>query len=273
MKPKKPGFYIMMYLLLVLIFLCLFVSGGLVISMDRLLSYKYAPHKLKIGISLMIMGFAVLIGSVKFMLWGMREMAGNLDGFFKNLGLKSESYAADGRHYHGEIDQRKVDIYCKPVKNRQYFGDVRTINYIGHSLDIHISGDFKTRSSIGKIPANDNTSGKLKTFLRKYLKEKYVEKYGGEIFEYQDYDIYALDPDWILKLIKDNKIFDLLVKIFDEETKCIRQHINVTPDSIHFSALTNLRYIKAEIIDFLVCSITQIAKNGENLRNQEEFTS
>ena len=101
MKPKSPGPYILVFLLLVLLFLSFFVPAGLILSMDNFLPFKYERYQYQIGISSLILSLVFLTAAVKFLLWGMRRMATNLDILFGNLGLSAEYYVKDGRHYFG----------------------------------------------------------------------------------------------------------------------------------------------------------------------------
>ena len=116
MRPKKPGPYILVFLLLVFLFIASFVPGGLILSMDNFLPFKYQHYQYHIGISCIVLSLIFLVCSAKFMIWGMRRMATNLDILFNNLNLSTENYSSDGRHYFGDIDGRRIDIYCKPVK-------------------------------------------------------------------------------------------------------------------------------------------------------------
>ena len=274
MKQKKPGPYVLIYLLLVLLFLGFFVPGGIILSTDNVLPFKYEPHKNVIAISCLILGFAFLILSVKFLLWGMRRMATNLDILFKNLGLAGEHHAKDGRHYFGDIDGRRVDIYCKPVKNRRYFGDVKTIRYIGHAMDIYVQGNFHTRSSIGIVREGEGVQGKIRSYMIKYLTEKFIDKFGGQIIKmhdprYQDLDIYALDPNWTQEFFNNDQISVPLMELLGKDIKCVRQHVNITPKAVHFTVLTNIRSLKSDTIDHIVDNLTKIAAAAESLRKAD----
>jgi len=270
MKQKSPGPYVVVYLLLVLLFLTFLVPGGLILSTENFLPFKYEPHKYSIGISCIILGLITLIISVKFLLWGMRRMASNLDILFVNLGLKGENYAKDGRHYFGDIEGRRIDIYCKPVRNRRYFGDVKTVRYVGHALDIYAEGNFCTRSSIGLVRGGEGVHGKIRAYMVKYLTEKFIDKFGGEIFKmddpkYQDLDIYALDRNWTQELLKDDIMSGSLMLLLGEDIKCIRQHVHITPKAVHFTTLTNIRYLKASDIENIVDNVLRISVVGESL--------
>ena len=192
MKQKSPGPYVVVFLLLVLLFLGFFVPGGLILSTENFLPFKYEPHKYAIGISCIILGLITLIISVKFLIWGMRRMASNLDILFVNLSLKGENHAKDGRHYFGDMEGRRVDIYCKPVRNRRYFGDVKTVRYVGHALDIYVEGNFHTRSSIGLVREGEGIHEKIRVYMIKYLTAKFIDNFGGEIFKMDDQDSRSL---------------------------------------------------------------------------------
>jgi hypothetical protein len=271
MKQKKSGIYVLIYLMLVLIFIALMVPGGIILTTDNVLPFRYQGDKNLIGTSLLILSFVALFASVKFLLWGMRNMAKNLDILFQNLGLTGEHYSNDGRHYLGVFKDRRIDIYCKPVKRRQYFGDIKTIRYVGHTMDVYVQCNLQTRSSIGMIRKGEENYDKIRSYMVKYLKEKFIKQFGGQIIKmdepkYQGFDIYALDPNWTRRFIDNQQIFDLISGLFKDDIKCIRQHINVTPDSLHFTTLTNIRYLKPNIIDLIVDSLTRIAKEGELLQ-------
>lgn len=271
MKPKKPGRYIFIYLMLVLLFLAFFVPGGLILSTDNILPFKYARYQYHIGISCIVLALIFLVISVKFMIWGMRQMAANLDILFGGLGLSAEKYAADGRHYFGNMDGRRVDIYCKPVKNRRYFGDVKTVRYIGHALDIYVEGNFKTRSSIGLVREGEGVQGKIRSYMIKYLTEKFIDKFGGQIIRmsdptYQDLEVYALDPNWTQDFLNYDKISGSLLKLLGEDIRCIRQHVNITPGAVHFTTLTNIRSLNSNHVRLIVENVLKIAANGETLK-------
>jgi len=270
MKQKSPGPFVVVYLLLVLLFLGFFVPGGLILSTENLLPFKYEPYKYSIGISCIILGLITLIISVKFLLWGMRRMASNLDILFVNLGLRGENYAKDGRHYFGHIEGRRIDIYCKPVRNRRYFGDVKTVRYVGHALDIYVEGNFHTRSSIGLVREGEGVHGKIRSHMIKYLTAKFIDKFGGEIFNmddpnYRDLAIYALDRNWTQGFLNNDDISVSLMSLLGEDIKCIRQHVHITPKAVHFTTLTNIRRLKSINIDTIVDNVLRISAAGESL--------
>jgi len=270
MKQKNPGPYVVVFLLLVLLFLGFFVPGGLILSTENFLPFKYEPHKYAIGISCIILGLITLIISVKFMIWGMRRMASNLDILFVKLSLKGENYAKDGRHYSGDIEGRRIDIYCKPVRNRRYFGDVKTVRYVGHALDIYVEGNFHTRSSIGLVREGEGIHGKIRAYMIKYLTAKFIDKFGGEILKmddpkFQELEIYALDRNWTQEFLKNEEISGSLKFLLGEDIKCIRQHVHITPKAVHFTTLTNIRYLKAGDIETIVDDVLSISTAGESL--------
>ena len=260
----------MVFLLLVLLFLGFFVPGGLILSTDNILPFKYEPHKYLIGISSIILALITLVIAVKFLLWGIRRMASNLDILFVNLGLREEHHAKDGRHYFGDIEGRRIDIYCKPVKNRRYFGDVKTVRYVGHALDIYVEGNFHTRGSIGLVREGEGIHGKIRAYMIKYLTAKFIDKFGGEIFKmddpkFQDLEIYALDRNWTQGFLKNEEVSGSLMLLLGEDIKCIRQHVHITPKAVHFTTLTNIRYLKASNIETIVDNVLRIAAAGESL--------
>jgi len=271
MKPKKPGPYILVYLLLVLLFIGFFVPAGLILTTDGILPFKYQRYQYHIGITSMVLALIFLVISIKFMIWGMRRMATNLDILFQDLGLSAEKYAADGRHFFGDMEGRRIDIYCKPVKNRRYFGDVKTVKYIGHALDIYVEGDVNTRSSIGLVREGEGIHGKIRAYMIKYLTEKFIDKFGGQLIKmndprYQDLEIYALDQVWTQAFLENEDVSGALLKLLGEDIRCIRQHVHVTPKAVHFTTLTNIRYLKPDIINLIVGNVTQIATTAESLK-------
>jgi len=270
MKQKSPGPYVVVYLLLVLLFLAFFVPGGLILSTDNFLPFKYEPHKYPIGISCIILGLITLFISVKFLIWGMRRMASNLDILFVKLNLRGENHAKDGRHYFGDIKGRGVDIYCKPVRNRRYFGDVKTVRYVGHALDIYVAENFHTRSSIGLVREGEGVHEKIRAYMIKYLTAKFIDKFGGEILKmddprFQELEIYALDRNWTQDFLKNERISDSLMFLLGEDIKCIRQHVHITPKAVHFTTLTNIRYLKSSDIERIVDNVLRISSAGESL--------
>jgi hypothetical protein len=270
MKQKSPGPYVVVFLLLVLLFLGFFVPGGLILSTENFLPFKYEPHKYAIGISCIILGLITLIISVKFLIWGMRRMASNLDILFVNLTLKGENHAKDGRHYFGDMEGRRVDIYCKPVRNRRYFGDVKTVRYVGHALDIYVEGSFHTRSSIGLVREGEGIHEKIRVYMIKYLTAKFIDNFGGEIFKmddprFQELEIYAMDRNWTQGFLKNEEVSGSLVFLLGEDIKCIRQHVHITPKAVHFTTLTNIRYLKASDIKTIVDNVLRISTAGESL--------
>lgn len=269
-KARKPGPYIAGFLLLVLVFLALFVTGGLILSTDGLLSYKYAPYRTAIGLILLTAGLGVLAGAVVFMIRGMRKMADNLDLIFGHLGLESEGFRRDGKHYFGNIEGRRVDIYCHPITNRRYFGDVKIVKNIGHTLDIYCSARSATRGSVGVVREGEDLQGKIRSNMIRFFSTMLIEKYGGEIVKieddrFADYAIYALDPDWMRSFLDDPGIYEPLQPLLGEEIKCIRQHVHVIPAAIHFTAFTGLVYLRPEKVSLLVESLGRIAGRTEEL--------
>jgi len=270
MKPKKPGPYILIYLLLVFLFLCFAVPGGLILSTDSFLPFKYERYRSFIGISSMALALVFLALSVKFLLWGMRRMATNLDILFENLGLSAEKHAREGRHFFGNIKGRRVDIYCKPVKNRRYFGSVKTVKYIGHALDIYGEGDFNTRSSIGIVREGEGVQGKIRSYMVKYLTEKFIDKFGGQILKmddsrYQDLEIYALDPVWNRAFLNHEEISGALLELLGENIPCVRQHVHITPKAVHFTTLTTIRSLKRDHVQRIVDRVLKIAAAAESI--------
>jgi hypothetical protein len=269
MKQKSPGPYVVVFLLLVLLFLGFFVPGGLILSTENFLPFKYEPHKYAIGISCIILGLITLIISIKFLIWGMRRMASNLDILFVKLSLGGENHAKDGRHYFGDIEGRKVDIYCKPVRNRRYFGDVKTVRYVGHALDIYVEGNFHTRSSIGLVREGEGIHEKIRVYMIKYLTAKFIDNFGGEIFKmddprFQELEIYAMDRNWTQGFLKNEEVSGSLMFLLGEDIKCIRQHVHITPKAVHFTTLTNIRYLKASDIETIVDNVLRISAAGES---------
>ena len=270
MKPKSPGPYILVFLLLVLLFLSFFVPAGLILSMDNFLPFKYERYQYQIGISSLILSLVFLTAAVKFLLWGMRNMATNLDILFGNLGLSAEHHVKDGRHYFGNLDGRRVDIFCKPVKHRRYFGDVKTVKYIGHALEIYGEGNFNTRSSIGIVREGEGVQGKINTLMATYFSEKFIDKFGGQILRmddpmYQDLAIYALDQVWTQGFLNNEEIRSALLELLGKDIQCVSQHVHITPKAVHFKTLTSIRSLKKEHIRLMVDKVLKIAAAGESL--------
>jgi hypothetical protein len=270
MKPKKPGLLILGYLALALTAVACMVAGVLIVSTDGFLSYEYAPHRNLIGISLLVLAMVFLVAQVKFMLWGMQWMASNLDTLFVPLGLQAEKHSLNGRHYFGKIRSRRIDIYCKPVNNRRYHGDVKTVKYIGHTFNIYCAGQFNTRGSIGRIRDGDGIQDKIRLKMVKYISKKLIEKFGGEIIKindnrYEDFDIYALDPEWMLGFLNNEDVGNALATLLSDEIKCARQHVHVIPEAIHLTTMTNVGYLRPEIMKRAVECVLDISTTAESL--------
>ena len=200
----------------------------------------------------------------------MRRMASNIDILFVKLTLGGENHAKDGRHYFGDIDGRRIDIYCKPVRNRRYFGDVKTVRYVGHALDIYVEGNFHTRSSIGLVREGEGIHEKIRVYMIKYLTAKFIDNFGGEIFKmddprFQELEIYAMDRNWTQGFLKNEEVSGSLMFLLGEDIKCIRQHVHITPKAVHFTTLTNIRYVKASDIKTIVDNVLRISTAGESL--------
>jgi hypothetical protein len=270
MKPKKPGPFILGYLTLSLMFVACLVTGGLLVSTDNLLPFKYQSYQVHIGIPLLVLALVFIVASVKFLIWGKKRMATNLDIVFGHLGLNGDAFRLEGRHYSGNFHGRRLDIYCKPVKNRRYFGEVKTIKYIGHTLDIYAEGKFHTRSSIGIVREGEGVQGKIRSQMVKYLSSKFIEKFGGEILElederFDDFKIYALDPDWMRGFLGDGDVQESLPLLLGVEINCVRQHVHVIPAALHLTTMTHIRYLTPKNITGIVGNLLKIAAAAESL--------
>ena len=270
MKQKKPLPFILGYLSIVLAVVASIVVGGLTLSTDHFLPFKYDPYKIPIGISLLLLAVILLAAQVKFMIWGMQQMAANLDVLFGHLGLEAIPHRLNGRHYSGRRRGRRIDIYCRPVKQRHYTGDVKTIRYVGHALDIYVAGNFKTRGSIGRIRDAVGVQDKIRTEMVRHITKKLMEKYGGDILaiddrRYADFQIYALDPDWMRKFLDDTQVSDSLSVLLSDAVKCSRQHVHIIPAAVHLTTMTSIAYLQPDIAERIVHRVVDLANAAESL--------
>jgi len=103
----------------------------------------------------------------------------------------------------------------------------------------------------------------------KYLTEKFIDKFGGQIIKmddptYQDFEIYALDPVWTRKFLNTNSETSVaLLRLLAQDIRCVRQHVHITPKAVHFTALTNLRSLTSDHVRLIVDNVLKIAAAGE----------
>ncbi len=273
MKQKRPGPFIVGYLVLVGLYISLLAAGVIILSMDNVLGFKYEPYSLHIGVALVLSGILVLAISVKFLISGMRQLATNLDILFEKLSLRAEPHRLNGRHYFGSAENRNLEIYCSPVSSRRHFGKLQTIKYIGHSLDISVKADLPANCSIGLAAEDEGIQGIIKAGVVKLFTKPSTEKNSNDYVkvdapDYNDLAIYTLDPEWTKTFLATPEIRQSLTLLLEANDKCLRQHIYLKQDQVHFRVFFNIRRIKKSDMEKFVENTVKIAIAAESISKE-----
>lgn len=270
MKQIRPGPYIAGFMILLLIFVILFASGGIIISTENVLGYKYESSRSVIGGALIAAAIVTLGIMVKFLIWAQQLMATNLDVLFARPGLVAAPHRTSGRHYSGLIDNRKVDIYCRPVKKRHHYGAARAMTYIGHELEIEVAANLSIRTSARRKETDSPGHGSMRGRIADAYLKALIEKYGGEIIntdasDYSDLSIHSVSPTWTQSFLANPQVKQSLSFLLKENVNFLRQFISLEPGKVVFKTSFDIRRTKSTDIDRFIENILIIAIQAESI--------
>lgn len=268
MKPIRPGPYIAGFMALLLIFVILFASGVIIISTDNVLGFKYELNRAMIGGLLIAAGIIALIIMVKFFIWALRRMATSLDLLFPCSDLVAAPHKISGRHYSGLIDNRKVDIYCRPVKKRHHYGAARALTYVGHELEIEVAANLSIRTSARRKETGHGVQSSMRGWLADASLKALIEKHGGEIIntdasDYRELAIHTVDSAWTQSFLALPRVKQSLSFLLQENEKCLRQFIRLEPGKVVFATSLDIRRTKSTDIDKFIENTLIIAIEAE----------
>ena len=159
---------------------------------------------LGLGIVLVLIMLLVPIIAVGFVT---QKRARMLDSIFRPFGLQGQMYLLIGRHYWGEVDGRRVDIYL----------------YRGPTLEIRLSSHSKTRVQIYSDKA---LPSKISGFLHK--NPMLLDK-----TPWADYAVYAEDENWTRVLMNQPAMPEIIHSLMNNNQDwAIFRHVEIQPDEV-----------------------------------------